>query len=194
MKKLAVLLLGISFILACGDSILPKPTGYFRIDLPDKKPQLIDTLPFPYQIELPQYAFANLKRTETDSNFMNIDFTRYKARIHMSYIPIQGNLPNLLEDARTLVYKHVSKAQNIKENLVYNEEDRVFGTFYEIAGNAASGGQFYITDSLNHFVRGALYFNAEPNFDSLGPVQDFLIQDIEHLLETWKWKDASKFK
>ncbi|KAA3646838.1 MAG: gliding motility lipoprotein GldD [Bacteroidetes bacterium] len=187
MKKLVPILFTLAVFFSCNDNYLPKPTGYFRIDLPEKNYQVIDTLPFPFEFELPQYAYSNLQRTAKDSNFMNIDFTKYNARVHLSYIPIHNNIGELLEDARTLVYKHVSKAQDIKENLVFNQEERVFGTFYEIAGNAASGSQFYITDSLNHFVRGALYFNAEPNFDSIAPVQDFLIADIEHFLESFKW-------
>ena len=187
MKKLVPILFTLAVFFLCNDNYLPKPTGYFRIDLPEKNYQVIDTLPFPFEFELPQYAYSNLQRTAKDSNFMNIDFTKYNARVHLSYIPIHNNIGELLEDARTLVYKHVSKAQDIKENLVFNQEERVFGTFYEIAGNAASGSQFYITDSLNHFVRGALYFNAEPNFDSIAPVQDFLIADIEHFLESFKW-------
>ena len=113
-------------ILACQDAIAPKPKGYFRIDLPEKSYGTIDSIPFPFQFELPQYAFVNLNRTKTDSNFLNVDFTRFDARLHLSYISIENNLPKLLEDARTLVYKHVSKAQDIKENLVINEEKQVF--------------------------------------------------------------------
>lgn len=175
-------------IWSCNETPIPKPTGYFRIDLPEKKYSPVDTLPFPFAFDLPQYAFSNLSRTEKDSNFFNIDFTRFDARLHLSYIPVKDNLPQLLEDARTLVYKHVSKAQDIRENLVINEREKVFGTYYEIAGNAASGSQFFITDSSSHFVRGALYFNAEPNFDSIAPVQQFIDQDLERLLESFRWK------
>lgn len=183
------MILSVLCFYACQEAIAPKPKGYFRIDLPEKSYQMVDTLPFPFQFELPQYAHPNLNRTKTDSNFFNIDFTRFDARLHLSYISIEDNLPKLLEDARTLVYKHVSKAQDIRENLIINKEDRVFGTFYEIAGNAASGSQFYITDSSRHFLRGALYFNVEPNYDSIAPVQSFIDKDISMLLESFNWKN-----
>lgn len=187
MKSNTIIFLFLLTLFACQDAIAPKPKGYFRIDLPEKSYHLIDTLPFPFEFELPAYAFANLTRTKTDSNFFNIDFTQFDARLHLSYIPVQDNLPKLLEDARTLVYKHVSKAQDIKENIVINHESRVFGTYYEIAGNAASGSQFFITDSSKHFLRAALYFNAEPNYDSIAPVQEFIDQDISRILETFSW-------
>jgi gliding motility-associated lipoprotein GldD len=188
MKRTVLFSLIIFTIIGCGDNFLPKPIGYFRIDLPEKEYRAQDNLPFPFKFELPQYAFSNLERTKSEPNYLNIDFPRYDARIHMSYIPVDTNIAVLLEDARGLVFKHVSKAQDIKESLIINKEDRVFGTLYHIAGDAASGSQFYITDSTNHFVRGALYFNVQPNFDSIAPVQDFLMKDIDQMLETFKWK------
>ncbi|HEX2934063.1 MAG TPA: hypothetical protein VHO72_01805, partial [Bacteroidales bacterium] len=59
---------------------------------------------------------------------------------------------------------------------------------YDIKGNTASSVQFYVTDSTRHFIRGALYFEAQPNKDSLAPVIDFFRKDIIHLIETLKWK------
>lgn len=190
MKKIAFLGLILSLILiACENNFLPRPNGYFRIDLPEKEYKRADTIPFPFSFDIPTYAHVNLERTRKDSNFLNIDFPRFSARLHLSYIPVDTNIAKLLEDARTLVFKHVSKAQDIKEDLVYNKEERIFGTYYQIAGDAASGTQFFITDSSNHFLRGALYFSAQPNYDSIAPVQDFLSADIENMIETFQWED-----
>lgn len=191
MNRFSLALLAVVLI-GCQGEPTPKPVGYFRIDLPEKNYEKVDSIPFPFSLELPQYAHVNLRRTKQDKNFLNIDFTRFGARIHMSYIPINNNLPKLLEDSRTLVYKHVVKAQDIKENLVINKDERVFGTYYQIEGNAASGSQFYLTDSVNHFLRGALYFNVEPNYDSIAPVQAFIKEDIEALIEGFQWKEEGK--
>jgi gliding motility-associated lipoprotein GldD len=186
MKKLItpILLLG---LFACQETPIPKPIGYFRIDLPEKQFDVVDSLPFPFQFELPQYAAINLEKTKEDSRFLNIDFPRYGARLHMSYIKVDTNLPKLLNDARTLVYKHLEKAQDISETSIYKESKRVFGVFYTLDGNTASGSQFYLTDSTNHFLRGALYFNVVPNFDSIAPVQTFITKDLRHLIETARW-------
>lgn len=187
LKKFLLPCIGLS-LLACQETPIPKPIGYFRIDLPEKIYEAPDSLPFPFQFELPQYAKINLQRTKEDSRFLNIDFPKYGARVHMSYIKVDTNLPTLLEDARTLVYKHLEKAQDISEVSIYKLEKRVFGVFYTLDGNTASGSQFYLTDSSNHFVRGALYFNVVPNFDSIAPVQTFIEQDIQHLIESLQWK------
>jgi hypothetical protein len=33
-----------------------------------------------------------------------------------------------------------------------------------------------------------LYYDATPNQDSLAPVNAFLLADIEHILNTFRWK------
>jgi len=48
--------------------------------------------------------------------------------------------------------------------------------------------QFFLTDSTHHFFRGALYYDATPNQDSLAPVNAFLLEDIQHILNTFRWK------
>jgi gliding motility-associated lipoprotein GldD len=174
---------------ACGNDPVPRPTGYFRIDLPEKKYEQKDSIPFPFSFDLPQYAYINLQRTQRDPNLFNIDFPRFQARIHMSYFPIDTNVNELIEEARSLVYKHVVKAQDIQENMIVNPESGVYGTYYHIEGNAASGSQFFLTDSSNHFVRGALYFSVEPNYDSIAPVQQFIKADIERMIESFKWTE-----
>ena len=57
-----------------------------------------------------------------------------------------------------------------------------------MGGNAATASQFYLTDSVHHFLRGALYFDAAPNEDSLKPVNDFLLEDVRHMINSFKWK------
>lgn len=189
-KYLFYLSLFVVFISSCIEEPVPKPRGYFRIDLPNKEYRKIDKLPFPFTFDLPQYAHANLTRYyDGDSNFLDIDFEGFGSRIHMSYMNADTNLPKLLNDSRTLVFKHVEKAQDISEELIYHDEQNVFGTFYGIDGNAASGSQFYLTDSSRHFLRGALYFNVRPNFDSIAPVQAFIKKDILRIIESLEWKN-----
>lgn len=179
-------------LFSCGENNVPRPIGYFRIDLPKKEYRKIDSIPFPFSFDLPQYATADLKRTKNNEHFMNLDFNQFGAKIHISYLPIDGNLELMLEDSRSLAYKHTVKAQDIKEKLYLNPEEKVYGTYYQIDGNAASGSQFYLTDSSKHFVRGALYFHVEPNFDSIAPVQEFIQKDIQRFIESFKWKDVEQ--
>ncbi len=180
---------GLLLLNACGDTPTPKPGGYFRIDLPERKYRLLDSI-FPYSFEYPVYASITMdNHAPAEANWINIDFPRFKGQVHLSYKPVNNNLNTFTEDAHSLVMKHIPKASAIEEIRIVNNKNRVFGLAYDIRGTgAASPYQFYVTDSTSHFLRGALYFSVIPNNDSLAPVIDFIKGDIQHLLETIKWK------
>ena len=78
-------------------------------------------------------------------------------------------------------------ASSITDSLMFTPNG-VSGVFFRVGGNAATANQFFLSDTTANFLRGALYFDATPNADSLRPVQDFLKNDIEHLINTFKWK------
>jgi gliding motility-associated lipoprotein GldD len=172
---------------ACRKNYTPRPRGYYRIDLPAKE-YIVYHAACPFSFEYPVYS-----RVIPDSSphaepcWLNIDLPLLNGRIHLSYKPVQGNLGDLIEDARTLAYKHTAKADAIQESLLTRKEDKVFCILYDIKGNAASSVQFFATDSLHHFLRGALYFESSPNADSLAPVIDFVREDILHLVNSLKW-------
>ena len=78
-------------------------------------------------------------------------------------------------------------ASSINDSLFQNPQ-RVEGIFFIIDGNVATPYQFFLTDSTRHFFRGALYYDASPNQDSLAPVNAFILKDIHHLINTFSWK------
>ena len=170
---------------SCESESFPKPKGYCRIDLPAKKYQHYNS-PYPYTFDYPIYS--NIIDYKTDSCWINIVFPTLNGKIHISYKNVKHNIAKHLEDTRTLAYKHTIKADAIGETPYYNNEKKVYGILYEIKGNAASSLQFFLTDSTEHFIRGALYFEARPNKDSLAPVIDFLKKDVIHLIETLEWQ------
>jgi gliding motility-associated lipoprotein GldD len=177
------------FFIACNHDFTPKPRGYFRIDLPEKKYHVFSPENCPFEFEVPDYA-ATLPDTNRLSApcWYDIYFKQFDGRIHLSYKPVAGDLNKDLEDSRTLAYKHAVKADGIDEQLIFSGDGKSSGIMYQISGNAASSVQFFLTDSVNHFMRGALYFNCPPQSDSLQPVISFCEKDIEHLIKTLKWK------
>jgi gliding motility-associated lipoprotein GldD len=178
------------FVYSCGSDYTPRPRGYFRIDLPQKKYLTFDTT-YPYTFEYPVYA-----RVVPDTDKMaepfwtNVDFPRFKGRINISYKKAdRKNVYRFFEDSRTFVNKHIPKSDEITPEVIANKENHVYGLIYDIEGTGvASTYQFCLTDSTHHFIRGALYFNIVPNNDSLAPVIDFIKEDIRHLVKTLKWK------
>ncbi|MBU0487562.1 MAG: gliding motility lipoprotein GldD [Bacteroidetes bacterium] len=187
-----LILPGVLFLVACGgedQTFMPKPVGYYRITMPEKEYQVFDTI-FPYSFEYPRYSHI-----EPDMNpgaekyWINITFPQFRGKIYLSYLEVKNNLNLYLEDTRTFTNKHIPFATAISERVIVNDTNRVYGILYKIEGSqTASSLQFFLTDSTTHFLRGALYFDAIPNNDSLAPVIDFIGQDIDHLIETLKWK------
>jgi len=177
-----------SLLLACNQNYIPKPPGYFRIELPKREYQTYNHK-CPYTFDYPTYYKAiKSEQANAEPCWLNLDFPKFKAKIHLSYKNVSGNVNELLEECRTLAYKHDIKADAINEILYSDSINKVYGILYEIKGNVASNIQFYVTDSIKHFLRGALYFEVIPNKDSLAPVIDFIEQDISHLVETLRWK------
>ena len=173
---------------ACDETYTPKPKGYFRIDLPEKKYALYQSNNCPFQFDLPDYAIvANYHDSITQPCWKYIRFPKFNCEIFLTYKPVNNNINTFLEDSRTLAYKHTVKADAIDETLV-ETPNKVYGMIYDIGGNAASSVQFYATDSITHFIRGALYFNTAPQPDSLAPVIQFVRQDVVKLMTSLRWK------
>lgn len=171
---------------ACKKKYTPKPRGYYRIDLPEKKYQKLDSI-YPYKFEYPVYAIIkDDKSSLSEKYWINIEYPELNGKIHVSYKTIKNNINQILEDTRKLAYKHSIKADAINEKIFIKPEKEVYGILYEIEGNAASSMQFFLTDSIQHYLRGALYFNVEPNKDSLAPILDFVKEDIIVLIESFE--------
>lgn len=187
-KALFIFLSAVLLLASCDGDSIPKPRGYFRIDLPEKKYSSFQS-ECPYTFNYPQYADVEPYRGSMNERcWFNIEYKRFKGTVHLSYYGISGDLAKHIEDSRALAYKHSVKANAIDEKLISYPERKVYGLLYEISGNAASSVQFYLTDSTTNFVRAALYFKASPNFDSIAPVQEFVRADIDTLIKSFRWK------
>ena len=173
----------------CSEDYSPKPRGYFRIDFPDHSYQRFDS-GSPYSFEYPLYGKI-LPDTGmlAEPFWINLTYPRFNATLHISYKPVKGNLAQLLNDAYAMVNKHIPKASAITQREYIDTVFQVYGLEYAISGaDAASVYQFYLTDSVHHFVRGALYFNQVPNNDSLSPVIAFLREDMQRMFSSFRWK------
>jgi gliding motility-associated lipoprotein GldD len=175
------------FLSGCKEDYTPKPRGYFRIDFPRKNYQVLKGS-YPYCFEYPVYSKITPDMDPfSEPYWIDVDIPGNKAKFHLSYKSVKGNLSKLTEDSRELAYKHSIKAISIDEKLFINPASKVYGTVYYIKGNTASPMQFYMTDSTTHFLRGSLYISEIPNYDSLLPVIAFLEADMVHLIETLNW-------
>jgi gliding motility-associated lipoprotein GldD len=191
-KYAALIVLFIS-VAACNSTYTPKPKGYFKIDFPKHEYKLFDQPGYPYTFEYPVYG--NIIKDTTffedkpeNPYWINIEFPRFAGKIYISYKEIGKNdLNKLVNDAFNMTYKHSTRATEIVDSAMRTKTG-VSGVFFSVGGNAATAKQFFVTDSVKHFLRGALYFDASPNEDSLGVVNNFLQDDMKHLINTFRWK------
>ncbi len=200
------------FVAACNSPYVSKKRGYYHIELPKRGYQLFEREGFPYSFEYPVYASIVQDSTYFDTNpenpyWINIDFPRFGSRIFLSYKRVGGKalyrvkqpdgqyrdslgvneFDRMVADAFTLTNKNNVVSSSIKDSLIVTP-NQLHGVFFKVGGNAATAKQFFLSDTTTHFIRGALYFDVTPNADSLKPVQDFLQADLEHMINTFRWK------
>ncbi len=176
-------------LISCNADYSPKPRGYYRIELPKKTYTHINT-ECNYSFDMPSYAvLVDDSSSNSKACWKNIIYKGLNGRLHISYYPITSEkmFYELVEDSRKLVFKHTVKADGIDESKIIHKEKNVYGLYYDIGGNSASSVQFFLTDSNKHFLRGALYFYAVPQADSIEPVLNFVKNDIDRMIESFEW-------
>lgn len=197
---------------SCNSDYTSKRAGYYKIEFPEKSYRNFDEPGYPYTFEYPTYATvvkdsAYFDSLETNPYWINVVFPQFNSKIYISYKDIRGSsvyqvkapgggyrdslgkndFQSLVNDAYNLTFKNDIKAYSIEDSLVQTPNN-VHGIFFSVSGNVATAKQFFLSDTTRHFLRGALYFDATPNEDSLRPVNAFLQQDMKHLINTLKWR------
>ena len=186
-----LLIMAVSF--SCGDDPVPKPKAFLRLEYPNAKyVQAKVDVPFSFETNLlaTKLNARNITAT-TESYGINIEYPSLKGTVFLTYKAVEGNENNLilfLRDAQKFTLEHTKRADEIPVYPYENKDRKVYGLLSEVKGNVASPVQFYVTDSVNHFLTGSLYFHAKPNYDSILPAANYLQKDIQHIMETIVWK------
>lgn len=189
MRKLNCILITLIVLVAfsCKDHVFPKPKGL--LSLKYKSPTYKKTK-VSCGFSFSQNSKGKLKKTfkNQDCGFV-VDYPELNASMYLSYRKVDGNLNKLLTDAQNLTQEHVVKADEIVTQPYEDKKRKVYGMLYEVLGDAASQSQFYVTDSISHFLLGSVYFNVKPNYDSIYPAAVYLQKDMRKLIETLNWEE-----
>lgn len=196
MNNLFFLLTFTVLLSSCREVAVPRPKGYFRIDLPQHEyitfnSDFSQVANLPLSFEYPVYGKISFESDAyAEPGWFNIEFPAFNAKIYLTYLDIKNDIDTLMEQTYRLNIKnHITKADAINEQMIIDPERKIYGILYDLKGSTATAVQFFVTDSIKHFFRGSLYFLAEPNPDSLAPVNEFFREDVIHIIETLKWKD-----
>ncbi len=187
----------LGIFLACQDvAILPKPRAYPKIVFPERSYTAFDSEHCPFTFEMPSYAEIQkdslfFEEQTADQCWFDIYYPVFDCSIHCSYYTIsaENSFEKLNDDAFRMAMEHNKKATYIDE-LPFSKPNNVSGFIFNLEGPVATPFQFYCTDSLQHFVRGALYFNTQIRPDSLAPLYEFVKEDITHMVNTFAWKES----
>ncbi len=183
-KTILIVVIGVLLSTCNSRDTLPKPKAFLRLAYDDSNYQKM-TNECPYIFELSDKAKVN----PNSKCWMTIQYPNLKASLNITYRPVENNLRELFLESEKLTYKHSIKADGISAQPYENKSKRVYGSLLEVTGNAASPLQFHLTDSTKHFITGALYFEVQPNYDSILPAIKHVERDIKHLMETLEWKN-----
>lgn len=186
MRRVLNILVIVAVLCGCSRHSVPRPYAYYRIAVPDTAYVAVEG--YPYTFSLSANAQLREHQREGEKYWIDIHYPTLNADIHCSYKPVEGNLRVLTDDAIEFIYKHASHASAIPEQEFHNEDAHVHGVYFALQGNTASPYQFFLTDSVHHFFRAAVYCNCRPNADSLAPVYEYLELDVKHMIESFEWK------
>ncbi|MDB2633447.1 gliding motility lipoprotein GldD [Flavobacteriaceae bacterium] len=170
--------------ISCSEENLPKPKAFLKLEYGEKVYREL-TVSRPYSFEVSNKIILK----DMPKKWLKIEYPSLKATVDITYRKVENNLRELLIESEKLVFKHTSKAEKITSNDYLSDQKKVYATLHNITGNAASQLQFHITDSINHFIKGALYFKIKPNYDSVLPAVAYIKKDILHLIETFNWEE-----
>ena len=181
-----LLALGVAWWVQPTDVSIPKPLGHIRIALPDTASTRYIT-PCRTSFRIPNYTKIELREVPDGEEgcWYNLSFPRLQARVHCTEVPVGNQLPNLIDDAQSLVFGHEMAAAGIRRQELNLPQKA--GMMYVLEGPVAAPIQFFVTDSTDHFLRGSLYFNHAPNPDSTAPVLERMEADIRRIMETLTW-------
>jgi gliding motility-associated lipoprotein GldD len=173
-------------LFGCKDDPYLKPIGYPRLNLPEAGYQAwSNNCGFSFRKPI----CTNIEKLESDSCFFNLSYPSLNAKVFCSYIPVNSKLKEIIDQEYKLREKHNQFSTSVKESVFHSQSKNVHALLFHISGTqAATPLQFFITDSINHFFRGTLYFNNSPNNDSLETAIDFIRTDIDTLVESFEWR------
>ncbi|MBR6757276.1 MAG: hypothetical protein IKM35_02200 [Bacteroidaceae bacterium] len=169
---------------ACHNTTTPLPHGYFRIA--------------PYPSTYKSYTLGDINLQINDSarcttpathtrdgvHWLNIQYPRYNATIYLSYIPLTGNLDQLMNESIELVYRQNINTEQVEAFAYEDITKKLYATLYTLSPESATPVQFIVTDSSEYLLRGALYFDTPVKSDSIAPSLQYIEDDIIQLIES----------
>src|SRR5690606_23734827 len=178
-----------------GTGVSPKPRMYPYVKLPAHKYEMVtEKSDCGFTFRKSVYAISDERSKFFDEDLQNdcwfdLKYKDLNANVHFTYYSIgpEHTYDALTNESFRMVYEHSSVASSIQEESLMKDGGKSGMSFY-LRGPVASPYQFFLTDTTNHFLRAALYFDARPNPDSIAPVLNYIHADMDTLIKSLQWQ------
>ena len=178
------------------ESYTPKPIGYFRIELPEKKYVTFESEDYPYSFEYADVAKIQEKKSKDDPFWIDVVYPDFRGRIYCSYKKVNGNFQGV-------VLKGIDKDYD----WTFFENYLIAGEIFQINDSSSTnqtliskkiadllllevGDKFFtyfIIDGkvrVRPFMVSGIYTTGFSDYDKI-----FIIGDIKHIRKLNKWEE-----
>ena len=172
MRNLTIWLFGMAMVLAtltisCEEQPVPKPKAQLRLEYPGAEYAAVESgCPFLFEKSDACIAVINGKC------WVNLEYRELKASVNMTYRPVEDNLQELLQEAEKLTFNHAIKADGISSRPFVNEKNKVYGSVFEVSGNAASPCNFILQTASITLLREPCILTFNPITIRFGQLSD----------------------
>ena len=162
---------------------LPKPDAYLRIEF--NEPKYLNYEDLNSQIDF-YYNSSSSSINQISSKSINLNYENLGMSLDLSFnkLSSENEVINYITDFNLLLDTHTKRSNGFLVKEFENVEYSTFGKIYEFKGDVASPIQFFITDSLNNFIQGAVNKEISSKYDSIYPSIQYIKNDILVLFES----------
>lgn len=170
-------------VFSCNNNVnLPKQKAYFapEFEIPTYKKISLDC----------NYSF-NINSQASINNIKNCNYEIYyknlNAKIFINQIVLSNSIETVLNTFNQKINENSRLSDQIIQSNYVNIDKKIYSKLYSFVGNSPSNIQFYVTNQTDKFLTGSLFFETEPNYDSLFPYIDYIRNDIKKMVDSFRW-------
>lgn len=170
-------------VFSCNNNVnLPKQKAYFapEFEIPTYKKISLDCN-YTFNINF-QASINNIKNCNYEIYYKNLN-----AKIFINQIVLSNSIETVVNTFNQKLNENSRLSDQIIQSNYVNIDKKIYSKLYSFVGNSPSNIQFYVTNQTDKFLTGSLFFETEPNYDSLFPYIDYIRNDIKKMVDSFRW-------
>jgi hypothetical protein len=168
-----------------------------EIDLGEEEIEISTVKKSKFNMLLQRNDVSKISQFEPFDIVEKVDFNSLHGDLMLHHIrlSLSDSLSLLTKLVVSNVESHKFKSDRIEKTKILNQQDNKFGMFYEFEGEMATNFQFYVTDSVNHFIWGQVLMDFESfkkegiptDADTKARIMTYIRRDLDKFIEKLNW-------